>query len=373
MRFRARLASLMVLHGLVAHAGLAAAQATATLRGRDARVIDIERFDGSAVIGEVAGSRVVLTWDRVRAVDGSGDAALARLLSAGDALWRGKTRLDRGDPIAAVAALEQAFDVFSAEPGHTARVSSDALLAARLALGQAERSVVPWLHLREQSAALLDAPGALRTETDEEWGLVQDLPPIFVPSRSAARIAADVAADGLLGWTEGPNRRLAEVYASALLIAAGESPPPLDWEPPSEPVGLVRSIVEARSDDPRRRAVARADLRRWLADQERSWVKAWCHAAIGLSLLNESESERLAGIGHLLIVPSVYGDAQPYLAGVCLAEAAQALANAGRAEAAARLVDTLSRRSPRHPALALPSLRGLRAAATSSQTNGIGT
>ncbi|MEM1072565.1 MAG: hypothetical protein AAGH71_07075 [Planctomycetota bacterium] len=357
---------------VVSQALAATGQATATLRGREARAITVERADVSGVVANVADTPVLLTWDRVRSLEGADDPAIGAYAAAGEALWRGIERLDRGDPIAALVVLETAFETFENEPGPTARLAADALLTARLTLGEAEASVVPWLHALERETTVIGPIAPRRTQIDYEWGLIAELAPVFVPSRIAARVAADVAADDFERWTVGPNKRLAEVYASALLLAAGQSPPPLDWDPPTEGVRLARAMVEARSNDPRRRAAAREELRAFVSDDARPWVRAWSHAGIGLSLLAESEGERLAGIGHLLVVPSVYGEAQPYLAGVCLAEAAQALADAGRTDDAARLLDTLTRIAPRHPALALPSLRGIRAISAPTQTNGIG-
>lgn len=362
--------------GMVAMAlvtGVAAAQDTATLRGREGRVVEVESASGSGVIGTVSGARLEISWDRVRSISGGATSANARFLEAGDLLWRGIGRLDRGDPLAAIGVLEQSYEVFGTEPGATGAVAADAMLSARLALSDAERSVVPWLHILEHDLAVVDASGPRLTGIDRETGLVPSLPPVFETSRTAARSAAEVAGEGFDRWTDGPNRRLAEAYASALLIAAGQDPPPLDWQPPTEGTRLARAMVEARSPDARRRHAARAELQSFLDRESASWMHAWCHAGIGMSLLQGSPSERLAGIGHLLVVPSVHADDQPYLAGVCLANAAAVLGEEGRDEAAARLIDTLERLNPRHPSLSLPALRGVRSSAASASLNGNGT
>ncbi|MEO0632164.1 MAG: hypothetical protein AAFY46_15790, partial [Planctomycetota bacterium] len=327
MNARRCFAKLLLSGLLITTVNEAAAQMTATLRGREGRTVEVEQYDASGVIGEFADSRVYLTWDRVQSIEGANDEQVAAYLTAGEHLWRGLARLDRGDPIAALEALEVAFETFEDEPGATAELAADALLDARLSISIAQRCVLPWLHVLERDATQLGRGFARRAVIDEQWGLVPQLAPIFVPSRQSGRVAADVAADEFGRWTIGPTRRLAEVYASALLIAAGEAPPPLDWEPSTQGVRLARAVVEARSGDPRRRAVARDELQEFLQSDDRPWVKAWCHAAIGLSLLEESERERLAGVGHLLVVPSVHGETQPYLAGLCLASAAEALAD----------------------------------------------
>ncbi len=357
---------------LAASAGLASAQPSATLRGRDGRTVTVESADAAGLVGRFADTRLLVTWDRVRSFEGDQSEQVRAFLEAGELLWRGTSRLDRGDPIAALGAIESAYATFGDEQGATAALAADALLATHLELANAERSVVPWLHVLEHELSLVEAPPARRSPIDADTQLVPGLPPVFLPSRMTPRIAADVAEDGFNRWTEGPNRRLAEIYASALLIAAGESPPPLQGEAVTDGVRLASAMVEARSADVRRRAAARVELQAFLDADDRPWVRAWAHAGIGLSLLLESESERLAGVGHLLVVPSVHGESQAYLAGICLASAAEALADEGRLDAAARLIDTLERQSPSHPALALPSLRGIRSLTASASTNGIG-
>ncbi|MEO1535800.1 MAG: hypothetical protein AAFS11_09630 [Planctomycetota bacterium] len=350
--------------------GWANAQGSAVLRGSDRQQMRIEQVDASGVTGTLGDARLLATWDRVRELRQETSAAQRVWLDAGEQLWRGISRLDRGDPIAAVGSLESAYEVFDAETGATGAVASDALLAARLELGNLERCIVPWLRLLEHDLSQVGPSGKRRARLDPETGLLPELPPIFVPTRTVGRTAAQIPGEGFERWTQGTNRRLAEAYASALLIAAGESPPPIRSEAPTEAVRLVEAVVEARSQSPRIRLAARQTLQDIIDSEVPAWTHAWCHAAIGLSLLRESEAERLAGVGHLLVVPSTHAERLPRLAGLCLASAAQALADMGRVEAAGTLIDELERIDPRHPALSLPSVRGLRALRMS--TNGTG-
>lgn len=353
-------------------ASIAQAQDVASLRGRQGQSVVIEAADASGVTGTFADSRLLVTWDRVRAIDGESSDELAGFLDAGGLLWRGTSRLDRGDAVAALSVLEQAYEVFGDQPGATGAVAADALLAAHLALGNPDRCVLPWLQLLEHDVSQVQPLGSHRAAIDSGTGLVPELPPIFLPSRSAVRRATELAGDEFGRWTPGTNRRLAEAYASAFLIAAGERPPPLEGEASSEGVRLVQAIVEARSDDPNRRLTARVALQGFLDAEHPAWIDAWCHAGIGLSLLLESESDRLAGVGHLLVVPSEHAETQPSLACVCLAYSALTLADAGRPDAAGTLINELERIAPRHPALSLPSLRGIRAISAPTSTNGTG-
>ncbi|MEL7485090.1 MAG: hypothetical protein AAFN41_12160 [Planctomycetota bacterium] len=350
--------------------GSANAQDTAILRGGDRQVMGVESVGSSGVVGTLGDARLLATWDRVRELRPDATAEQAVWLDAGEQLWRGVSRLDRGDPIAAVGALETAYNVFDADSGATGKVASDALLAAHLQLGSPERCIVPWLRVLEHDLLEIGPSGRRRAQLEPETGLLPELPPIFLPTRTVGRTASQVSGDGFRRWTPGTNRRLAEAYAAALLIAAGESPPPIRSEPPSEAVRLVEAVVEARSGDQRVRLAARQTLQDIIDSDVQAWKQAWCHAAIGLSLLRETEAERLAGVGHLLIVPSLHAERLPHLAGLCLASSAQALADMGRVDAAGTLIDELERIDPRHPALSLPSVRGLRALRT--PTNGIG-
>ena len=110
-------------------------------------------------------------------------------------------------------------------------------------------------------------------------------------------------------------------------------------------------MVHARIGDERTRSISRQLLQERLQRESPAWKKAWIHTAIGLSLLEDGDdqSSRL-GIVQLLYVPALYAETQPYLAGVCLAEASVRLAEMGRGEAAVKLAGELNAEYSTHAA-----------------------
>lgn len=75
-------------------------------------------------------------------------------------------------------------------------------------------------------------------------------------------------------------------------------------------------------------------------------------AAIGRSLLLEDDEEsRLLGVAMLMHLPSRLREAQPYLAGVALAESAGALDAMGLGPEADRVRGEFRRQFPGHPML----------------------
>jgi hypothetical protein len=127
--------------------------------------------------------------------------------------------------------------------------------------------------------------------------------------------------------------------------------------------------VAARTGDAQSRRAARERLEEFMSSGVETWVEAWCRAAIGRSLVLEDDREqRLLGVVSLLHVPARLDRSHPYLAGLCLAEAALALADLGDAEGAERLRRELGQRYPDHPVLTWAPIRDWRGPNRSSST-----
>lgn len=310
--------------------------------------------DPPTVVGTVS-------WDRVRRVEGvlADEAALYAELAA--AVWRAQARLSRGDAVAAEPLFEEASALLSADGagggvvGPTHAVVHAGLVRCRLGRGALAAVVVPWLDLR--AAILVGAVDELPEAVDPVTALVPGLPPIFIGT-PAVRALAQME---LRGAWPAEVASLATLYAQAAELATGGSPA---WTEPSElgpGTTLVRDCVAAQLREPAPRSAARERLlERLESGAAKPWVRAWCHAAIGRSLVLESDREdQLRGVMHLLTVPAQYTFAQPYLAGTCLADAAAALDALGDREAARALARELVREHHQHPAAATldPALR----------------
>ncbi len=302
-----------------------------------------------------------VSWDRVRRVDGPLADEAAAYAELAETVWRAQARLSRGDAVAAEPLFEEASAMLSAGGaggelvGPTHAVVHAGLVRCRLGRGALAAAVVPWLDLR--AAILAGAVDELPEAVDHATALVPGLPPIFTAT-PAVRALAQMELRA--GWPAEVSS-LATLYAQAAQLATGGSPA---WAEPSElgpGTTLVRDCVAAQLREPAPRSAARERLlERLESGAAKPWVRAWCHAAIGRSLVLEPDrDDQLRGVVHLLTVPAEYTFAQPYLAGTCLADAAAALDALGDRDAARVLALELMREHRQHPAAATldPALR----------------
>ncbi len=329
---------------------------------------EVAQIDARGVLVKPAdGAGVVISWDRVKSVGGAREADAAAFRGLADTAWRARTRLERGDAIAAEPLFETAFREVEGRPGPTAAVIAEGLLRCRLRRGAHMLAAEAWLSLLESGDT---TPGSLHPRWAEEAGLspvldpatrlIPAIPPIWC-GPGAARVLA-----GLPGFERsGPSpsgvvASLAALYAQAARFEAGE-PATVPDEPQTDPgVALVRQVVTARIGNAAQRQQARGALESRLptggAPEGGSalapWIEAWCRVAIGRSLLREESREtRQLGVIELLVVPARLSEVHPYLTGVALAEASVALADLGDPEGAGVLLDELRDRYPDHPVL----------------------
>lgn len=342
---------------------------------------DVLGVDGRGVlVGATAQSGVIATWDRVKSVGGpmQGDAAAFAALA--DRSWRARTRLERGDAIAAEPLFEEAFRLTRDQPGPTSAVVAEGLLRCRLRRGAHVLAAEAWLALTESAAR--DGTPALHPKWAEEaglapvvdpaTGLVPAIPPIWCGPAGAhvmAGLPAFAQADPPSGGAPmEPAAALAVLYLQAARFEAGEPASVPDINAGDPGVALVRQIVAARIGDAAQRQSFRAALEARLPRQEPSpespgsslpsWMEAWCRVGIGRSLLREeSPEQRRLGVIELLHVPARLSSAHPYLAGVALAEASVALAELGDAAGSGVLLDELRALYPSHPVLEWDPIR----------------
>lgn len=301
-------------------------------------------FEGVAV-QEVEGVTRVVSWDRVRRVGGEWEDEFASFEAVAEMAWRARTRLERGDALGAEPLFEDLFELYGGKRGATARVVCEGLLRCRLRRGAIVGAIEAWLGtLGAGGTGEWAREAGLAPVLDEDRGVVPGLPPMWVESSAVAVLATSGLSDedGFARW----YRRAAAFECG---LEMGEMPPR------GGRAAWVAEIVLARTGTAEERASGREALRSRMANASGglpAWAEAWCRAAIGRSLiLEEDEEQRLLGIVELLHVPSRLADANPYLAGLALAEASVALSDLGEAGGAARLAGELSERYPTHPAL----------------------
>lgn len=353
---RATLAAIFVLW-----CGPGTACAQVELRGQAtplaADVVDVS-IDGVQV-RNAAGETFIVGWDRVRRVRGDFAGDADRYAVEADRAWRARARLLRGDAVAAEPLYEELFLTYEGRRGPTAAAVAEGLLRCRLRRGVQASAVGPWLALLRAGGVDQPAIAEVQTVVDRQTGLAPMLPPIWLSGPPVEALAREGA-----GSEQGPGDRVAAlrawyVHAAAFESGSTGSTPAL---PASMDSGLmlVSRVVLARTGNVAERTAARQWLNDQAARSPETWEEAWCRAAIGRSLVLESaEDERRLGVISLLHVPARFEREQPFLAGVCLAEAAQALRGLGDEAGGRRLMQELSERFPGHPALAWEQTRDL--------------
>ena len=334
------------------------------------------RGQAAALSGEVAGVSYaglllktgaddagrLISWDRVRAVDGPGASTAAPFVSFGDGLMRARTRLERGDAWLADQAIDPLYRQASEAGGDGRFAGPSGLLLAECALrsglsrNATAGATLAWLRWSavDRSRPKANGPDArspqwvgggtnLPAVVDASTGLCPQLPPIFphhspssagmlrllVQSSEIQRMSADGA----------PSRALAVSYALAARIAAGDiqsgeavalPAPSGDAEQlvvdivaaqtaPSEPMRAARQRLQKRLESLQRDAETRETADESAAPVDRTWQRAWLHAAVGRSMLAEEQiAVRRQGMIELLHVPALDGATQPGLAATAL-------------------------------------------------------
>lgn len=361
----------------------ARAQVTIRLRGQNV-VIDgaLSGISPAGVTVQVAekGEKQV-SWDAIRVIEGLDAQRTSLFMPMADGVWRGRSRLERGDYVLAEEALMPVYEAFAQQGslnGPTGAVLCEGVLRCRLNRGWTTAAVTPWLQWRgvvERAKRLGYAESAEGTASEANWvgggisgaqvtdlatGLCTQLPPIFSAKTSARALPgflaapiwqSTIAAGGTTGQMAVWYQRAA---AGELAISAGAAPEPITAEKSKVTdagLALVQEIVLSRVGSSPQRGEARAALERRLsvtkakpsesegvAQALPAWQEAWIHAAIGRSLLLENEQRlKRQGLVELLHVPARFADQQPFLAALVLREAVEALREMGESDGAMKL------------------------------------
>ena len=303
----------------------------------------------------------LLPWDQVASISGPFKESAAAFASIADTSWRARTRLERGDLAGAEPLFERLFPEYCGRRGPMGQLVCGGLLLCRIGRGATTSAVEPFLGFL--NACEGDASPRVPTRTtsssdpadyspiDREWQLCPALPPIWL---TGVALQTSVRSP----WRTFPDRigRLAELYRLSQACEFEEVTTQIPAMPDAadRSARLVWEIVASRAGDESTRLHAREVLRDRLAaaSPAPAWMQAWCRCAIGRSLLREADDElRLLGIAELLAVPAAFEHAVPYVTGLCMAEAAVALAAMGNTKEAIVIRTRLSERFAGHPAL----------------------
>lgn len=331
--------------------------------------------DGSGVgVSEGGkGSGVAIPWDRVWRLEGARAGEMGPFAGLAERCWRARSRWERGDAVAAEVVFEGLMASGEAgERGATAALIAEGLLRCRVRRGAQASAVEPWLawvratDSTERRAWLEDtgaSPGVSGV-LDVETGLSPMLPPIWVDS-SAVRVLGGEGPSDEASWSGlGKAAALERLYRLSARVECGAAREEEWGKVPVKhadvAVALAARIVLSRAGDAGQREKARELLREVVASRPAVWMEAWCHAAIGRSLLREEDPEkRLMGVAELLVVPARMPRAVPYVTGVALAESAVELKRRGDGAGAALLKRDLVEQFVGHPGLEWEAVRAI--------------
>lgn len=327
-------------------------------------------FQASEIVAEagaltctIDGELRVFGWHEVALVRGPMADQVEVYLPIAESAWRGLARLARDDRVASEAELETIFDQLGAQINPTASAVAQGLLACRLARGAQAIAVEPMLTVVANDSATADLPTIKGAQPlDPTFGLCSSLAPIWGTDAGLASMVGSISREDFTIWgRETKAEQLARLYSAAAQFELGSPATLAPVTPVDAGVKFVQEIVLARAGDAEQRLSARSALGDRLgAKGLPDWQSAWIHASLGLSLIQEpDEHETRLGIVELLYVPAVYAQSEPYLAGVCLSEAAIKLAELGREDAARTLALELERTYAQHPSLERPGIRRL--------------
>jgi len=345
-----------------------AAHARVVLRGGIVEEGPIVNLSPAGVEVGGLGARLI-GWDAVRRIEGEHEQDARRFAPLATELYRARARLDRGDVTLASPIFETLYEQYRDAGGPTGRAICEGVLRCRLASGDQAGAVGPWLGALEAklAGARLAGGSMARSAIEPGTGLARSLPPVFAPQDPGlVRIARATtpwtsAQDGSprdpAAWTD--LELLAACYRAAADAEAGRPAPVaalLDATPgQGDPLGaaFTRDLVVAQFGEPDAQAIARERLSIAARQHAGTWREAWARAAIGRSLSRENRPDLvMRGVIELLHVPARFRAGQPYLAGVCLGDAADALERLGLTEDAQAIRDELRRTMPNHPAAA---------------------
>jgi len=336
----------------LAAALLAACAAGAQVTLRDGSVVESPVTGVSAAgVAVATDPPATITWDRVLRVDGEHAADAERYAEMADDLWRARTRLARGDVSLSAPIFEAWFARDDGPTGATRLVVAEGLLVCRLARLAQVASVEPWLEaLRLRRALGGPIEPGFPSALDPATGLAPALAPVWLDGPAVEAFAVtpiEPTGDDLVDALAAMLRESAAIETGAPVV--GRAATAIDHDG----ARLVRAMIDAISGVPAVRERARTILRSGLSRDEGTWREAWRRAALGRSLLLESDLEsRDAGLVHLAHLPARFTRSQPYLAGVALALMADEFARRGDHAAAGALRADLAGLADSHPARA---------------------
>jgi hypothetical protein len=311
------------------------------VEGADVIVLrNLQEITGQTVVGfDEDGVRLsnskVLGWDEIESATVSPErqAEFDRMLAdLGSHLRRIRQRLSVGDYAGLLSPAEEIYGRYAQRDSSTAYMVTQALMWGRLAAGQREGALEPYLacleYLRRRGGRPVTLPGERRLGVDPEVGITSELPPVWFDADAARAAMPDVY--GAVRRMRRPRPQGAYLYFASLALAADDparAEVALKAVTSKEPViHELKEIVLAQKE--LLTGDAEGAIRRLqrqlprLSEASKPLAYYW----LGVAKTQSSDAEtRQEGLLYLLRVPALYGAKQPELAGAALYHSLQTL------------------------------------------------
>ena len=297
------------------------------------------------------GADLLIPWDRVRRV--VADRSIPNLdqrMKTATALWRARTRVERGDIMLAEPLFDRLFEQYRGQASGTALVVAEGLLRCRLHRGAHETALIPALEVARLKRAGITTVSfsMLPPAIDEQTLLPPVLAPVWIATSSLGALHRE-----LKSYDAGGDvviNALRTLYLQSVSRALGREVADVpDRLPDHRGVEVLSMLLSCEANDVQDRRTAVSRLKRALPGLP-EWVRAWARYQLGVSMLLENQEEdRQRGLVQLAHIPARYGWRQAYLSGMALARMSDELARQGDEDGAARVLAELARRYPDHP------------------------
>ncbi len=303
---------------------------------------NLDILSGKTVTGfDVDGVRLedgtTIAWDRIEkgSVSAEQQVAFDKMLGElGSHLYRIRHRLSISDYRGLLPLAEAVHASYAGRRSETAYMVFQALMWSRLAAGQREAALQPYLECVEclrQAAAegrTLSLPGPRQLQVDLATGLSSELPPVWFDAEAARQQLAAVG-ETIAGWgaASAPATR---IYYATLALAAGETDKAVEAVAAAEGLPAWQTIVEAQTHISRSEADLAIQLlqRHW--DQFTGDLQPLALYWLGQArLASADQALRQQGLLDLLRIAAVHGPQQPELAAAALDLAMHTVAQLG--------------------------------------------
>ncbi len=294
----------------------------------------VERFDEDGV---QLSDGSLISWDRIEKgrVAEAKQAAFDKMLKElGAHLYRIRQRLSINDDRGMLPHAQAVHDRYVGRRSATAYMVFQALMWSRLATGQREAALQPYLECVEclrQAAAddkKLTLPGSRHLQVDLKTGLSPELSPIWFDTEAAQQSLAGVGKT--ISNMVKPRPPGTRVYYATLALAAGEPDKASQALAGLEQLPQWKAIIQAQVRMRRGETDAAISALSQELEQLPKNLKPLALYSLGQAQLTKTDpAAHKTGLLDLLRIPALFGKTQPELAAAGLYVAMHALAKSG--------------------------------------------